>query len=423
MCFFFCRSDAIFQAVHENAFEILEYILEHGSSVPPNVLSATTSSSSCPRPHHSQSCHNPTARKFLERELAKEGASLPSKNNGPTFNNSCNNGKGQDGENDEHVLCPFFYALNSGLVYPRKRASVGLLLQSYYKCKCILQLGSNCSDFPSIEEDNQVKECLRLVGDLKPENFWPSAGARNESTLGNSGSDDSVQQEYDYHTHHHHPPPENADNENNIKFCEELYPRHSLKRKLYPYKLLKIRGKCHAIKENESSADAASSSYVALVGPLKLSCIARELIRDEIMRCLQPIKKAQTSYISTGDDHPNETAWSTVASQNSDRHGNLIVLKSNRDVLHEDYLNKVKASFQKSLQTLMIPSSLMDYILYKNVNWSGASSAGEIERRVGSWKIAENGNNERESCNNIDNIKLIKREVELNINYFAIYIY
>lgn len=564
---FYCRTDALFQAVHENAFEILECLLSeykpqqqqsfynhrhhdrHPSSINakdyqkrqrrqkdvPAALSSSSSESEAaalpesssstlppPPPHQSINIQKTTTTKGKDSRGNKAvvlNREKPSNNANNNSRSSKGHEEDDDGDSniddDDHVLCPFYYALNYAPSYPSKRESLVRLLQSYYKCKCLEEIaschqnnfGGDTTHIEDEEKGKQTRNCKAVAGNQAKEcwnvvcssyvNFsgwwqWWYAKSVPPAGYGAVHVDDSVQnyrtQQYHAYDHHHYqcdPIPSTSssvdvDNENDIKF---LLPAESSGKggegnelcssKLFPYKIYKIQGKCHVIKENESSSTPSpvsvsssspspsttpaatantrttrvhkrpSSSFVILVGPLKLSCITREVIRDQIKLCgsrgtgkiKRSCKNITTSAPANGttreqhNEGSQRSGESTVASEPLE-----LWLKS------EDYFNKM--NFRKSLETLMMPSSLMDYILYKNIHWSESRSCSTLLSSSGIRMLRRRDENEYTTAAAADenssaaaddnvgennelsnNIKLIKRDLELNINYFAIYIY
>lgn len=562
---FYCRTDAIFQAVHENAFEILECLLSeskpqqkqqsfynhrdhhdrHCSSttnakdyqkrqrrqqdVPAALSSSSTESKAAALPESSSSTLPPpppdqsiniqktTTTKGKDSRGNKAVVLNREKPSNNANNNSRSSSKGHeqddDGDgridDDDHVLCPFYYALYYAPSHPSKRESLVRLLQSYYKCKCLEEIASchqsnfwgytakenaeqarNCT---AVAGDDEVKECWNVVRNSYV-NFsgwwrWWYAKSVPPAGYGALHVDDSVQNytTQQYHAHDHHPyqcdpiPSTSSfvdvDNENSIKF---LLPAESSSKggeenelswsNLFPYKIYKIEGKCHVIKENESSSTPSPisvssssssptpaatvnttttrvhkrppSSYVVLVGPLKLSCITREVIRDQIKFC----GSRGTRSIKRSCKNINQTTTSasangsTLEQQNerSQRSGESTVAPEPLELWlkSEDYFNRM--NFRKSLETLMMPSSLMDYILYRNIHWSESRNCSTLlsSSRIGIFRGRDENehttaaattdaddDNAGENNELSNNIKLIKRDLELNINYYAIYIY
>ncbi len=274
---FYCRTDAIFQAVHENAFEILECLLSeykphrhdhdrHPCSTNPkdyqkrqrrqkDVPAALSSSSSeseaaalpessssstlpTPLPHQSINIQKTTTTKgkdSRENKAVVLNREKPSNNANNNSHSSKGHEEDDDGDrnidDDDHVLCPFYYALNYAPSYPSKRESLVRLLQSYYKCKCLEELAScHQSNFgedtdPIEQQENakQTRNCKAVAGDEAKESWnvvhssyvnfsgwwrWWYAKSVPSAGYGPADVDDSVQnyrtQQYRAHDHHHY---------------------------------------------------------------------------------------------------------------------------------------------------------------------------------------------------------------------------
>ncbi|CAL8102362.1 unnamed protein product [Orchesella dallaii] len=350
----FYGTDAIFQAVHENAFDILDYLMDNYH--PPYVPLPLPSPSSSPS--------------ILIQERAEVGSTR-----GATFKlKELPSNNKEHVVDDDHVLCPFYYALSYATSYQSKRQSLVRLLKSYYKCKCLEEIAS-CTKLSS-------SELLPLPAVAR---FPPKDGKGNERKVETEhereirkclimllaspvGQDHSPQKKLVGVA-------EGPDrdrpgvlvdfgNGDDIKFQNEFN---------YPYKIYKIKRKCHTIKENESSgATRPSSSYVFLTGPLKLSCIVREVIRDQILLY------AMNSISSRTNSPPPITVFAPSTTTNANTN-NVVIRNRN--------------TFGKCLRTLPIPPTLMDFLLYKNID--------EMNTNV---------------------IQLMGKDTVLNTKYFSIYI-
>lgn len=245
----------MFQAVHENALDILEYLL---------LVKQLQFSERQQNASDFVQFYQPYAAK--ENDLQQKVSDRERKESISGFHDKGHPEKQDDDDDDVHLLCPLNYALTGSTSSSCKRQSLLLLLQLNYHCRCLQKIGGICGSKNSIHACHQQEatNCLTVLLE-----------AHQSLTLNRNPESPSIPA-------------------------------------TFPYKILKITEKRYATLLPSTEMRPLQTNFVILLGTFNLAFMAREVIRNQIMQCcyscsdgrrLSQIEKAgKNEVISTGAD-------------------------------------------------------------------------------------------------------------------------